>query len=78
MPLIKRIFDSVDYVNLMTYDYDSPEISGVAPISWVEANTVYFLKAAGEMANPSKLLIGLNWYGYVRKDGNSDAILGNR
>lgn len=76
--LIQRIFDSVDYINIMTYDYMSTEILGVAPISWVEANLVYILRLSGENANPAKLLMGLNWYGYDRTNGENNVILGNK
>uniref|UniRef100_A0A915DJ10 GH18 domain-containing protein n=1 Tax=Ditylenchus dipsaci TaxID=166011 RepID=A0A915DJ10_9BILA len=63
----------------LSFPYPAEEITGVAPIRWVEANIRYFLQIAeGNGLPPTKLLIGLNWYGYDRTGGGSDAIIGNK
>ncbi|KAI1723458.1 glycosyl hydrolases family 18 domain-containing protein [Ditylenchus destructor] len=77
--LIEKLLRSVDYINLMTYDFPSETITGVAPLQWIEANLRYFLDIAqAHDIDPSKLLLGLNWYGYDRTGGASNAILGQR
>lgn len=61
--LIEKLLRSVDYINLMTYDFPSETITGVAPLQWIEANLRYFLDIAqAHDIDPSKLLLGLNWY----------------
>lgn len=57
----------------MTYDYTGPEAGPVAPIDWSLANLNYMIQNGFE---PSKILFGLNWYGYDRTGGDARAILG--
>ena len=47
----------------------------MAPLLWVEANLRHLIDGGME---PSKVLLGLNWYGYDRSGGRMDAILGKR
>ena len=55
-------------------------ISGVAPLPWVEANIRYFIEAAASEHEdgPAKIMMGLNFYGYDRTGGGSEAILGKK
>ena len=78
--VIKRLVSSVDFLNVMTYDFPNSEISGVAPLPWVEANIRYFIEAtASEQEDgPAKIMMGLNFYGYDRSGGGSEAILGKK
>ncbi|KAL3095471.1 hypothetical protein niasHT_026900 [Heterodera trifolii] len=81
--IMQRLLSAVDYVNLMTYDFPSSDASAVAPIDWVEANIRYAITAAGggedeEAATAAKILMGLNFYGYDRTNGQSTALLGNQ
>jgi len=51
----------------------------VAPINWVEANIRYFIGIIDEDGGgieTSKILLGLNFYGYDRSGGGTKAILG--
>lgn len=76
--IINRLLDAVDFVNVMTYDYPNPEISGVAPIDWVEANIEYLVQSSNKPDKSSKILMGLNFYGYDRTGGGMEAVLGKR
>ncbi|CAI5444313.1 unnamed protein product [Caenorhabditis angaria] len=60
-----------DYVQVMTYDYRSDTISGVAPYNWVENNLNY-------LGNGENLLLGINFYGYEFTKEGVDAIKGKR
>ncbi|KAH7713093.1 Protein C44C1.2 [Aphelenchoides avenae] len=73
--ILPRLSVAVDYINVMTYDFPSNEIAGVAPLPWVEANLRHLIDAG---VDPTKVLLGLNWYGYDRSGGRMDAILGKR
>jgi chitinase domain-containing protein 1 len=73
--IMGKLAEQVDYVNVMTYDYPSSEISGVAPVPWVEANIRFAIES---VADASKILLGLNFYGYDRTNGNMNAILGKQ
>ncbi|KAF7632584.1 hypothetical protein Mgra_00008031 [Meloidogyne graminicola] len=37
--IMNRLMSSIDYLNVMTYDYNSPQISGVAPYEWVKGKS---------------------------------------
>uniref|UniRef100_A0A183BN29 Chitinase domain-containing protein 1 n=1 Tax=Globodera pallida TaxID=36090 RepID=A0A183BN29_GLOPA len=78
--VVHRLLSAVDYINLMTYDFPNPEMAGVAPINWVEANLRYVINVAGGDDNwaAAKILMGLNFYGYDRGDGTNSAVLGSR
>lgn len=77
--LIEKLLRAVDHINLMTYDFPSETVTGVAPLQWVEANLRYFLDIAqAHNIDSTKLLLGLNWYGYDRTGGDSNAILGQK
>ncbi|KAK6032734.1 hypothetical protein OSTOST_01073 [Ostertagia ostertagi] len=47
---------------IMTYDYRSDEITGVAPYSWVEQSLAAVLEHSPELSK--YVMIGLNHYGY--------------
>ncbi|TKR81018.1 hypothetical protein L596_014966 [Steinernema carpocapsae] len=72
---LEKLVRKVDYVNVMTYDFPSAKPSGVAPYDWVLANLEWIIKAGVE---PSKILIGINFYGYDRTNGRMDAVTANR
>uniref|UniRef100_A0A1I8BNW7 Chitinase domain-containing protein 1 n=1 Tax=Meloidogyne hapla TaxID=6305 RepID=A0A1I8BNW7_MELHA len=77
--IMGRLMSSVDYLNVMTYDYSSPQISGVAPYEWVKANLQYFIDSSEEsIGSTSKILMGLNFYGYDRSGGASEAVLSKK
>ncbi|CAI5456745.1 unnamed protein product [Caenorhabditis angaria] len=62
-----------NYVQIMTYDYRSEQISGVAPYDWVE-NNLYYL-GNGRMP---RILLGINFYGYEFTQGNVEPMKGDR
>jgi GH18 family chitinase len=67
--------DSVDYLNLMTYDFGGSDAEGNAPIEWMLNNINLFTSHNPEHA--SRILIGLNYYGNC-KGKLTDTILGNK
>ncbi|MFH4974028.1 hypothetical protein AB6A40_000737 [Gnathostoma spinigerum] len=71
------LVDEVDYIHIMTYDYRSTaRFEGIAPISWVRSNLEVLLKESPVSA--TKLLMGLNFYGYEVKQNGLDAVTGDR
>ncbi|KAK6058251.1 adaptor complexe medium subunit family protein [Cooperia oncophora] len=54
--------DKIDYIQMMTYDYRSDDITGVAPYNWVEQSVAAVLEHAPDLSK--YLMIGLNHYGY--------------
>ncbi|XGW35396.1 hypothetical protein V3C99_018982 [Haemonchus contortus] len=62
----------VDYLQLMTYDYRSDDITGVAPYEWVEQSLVALLDHSPDLAK--YLMIGLNHYGYEFVDYSAQPI----
>ncbi|PIO74557.1 hypothetical protein TELCIR_03435 [Teladorsagia circumcincta] len=54
--------ENVDYIQIMTYDYRSDDITGVAPYNWVEQSLVAVLEHSPELGK--YVMIGLNHYGY--------------
>jgi len=58
----QQVVDDVDYLSLMTYDYSSPQRPGPnSPIKWVRKCVE---KLDPEGFHRSKILIGLNFYGF--------------
>lgn len=77
--VMRRLMSSVDYLNVMTYDYNSPQISGVAPYDWVKANLQYFIDSSEDyLESSTKILMGLNFYGYDRSGSSSEAVLSKK
>uniref|UniRef100_A0A183VBP2 Chitinase domain-containing protein 1 n=1 Tax=Toxocara canis TaxID=6265 RepID=A0A183VBP2_TOXCA len=52
----------VDYINIMLYDYHIDRAAGVAPIGWIQRNMEFLLRESPVSA--SKVLMGLNFYGF--------------
>jgi len=73
--IIPRIFEAVDYINLMTYDFGGTDAEGISPYPWIYNNIQMFLSENPDHA--SKLLIGLNYYGRCT-GAITDTILGNK
>uniref|UniRef100_A0AC35F6P4 GH18 domain-containing protein n=1 Tax=Panagrolaimus sp. PS1159 TaxID=55785 RepID=A0AC35F6P4_9BILA len=70
---LTELMENVDYLSLMTYDYPSETPGGVGPLHWIEQNLNYVLQATqGEHA--SKVLIGINFYGYIYKPTANPAL----
>lgn len=59
----EQLVDDVDAFSLMTYDFSSPQRPGPnSPLTWVR-NCVEKLVPHSDVAQRSKILIGLNFYG---------------
>ncbi|KAK6112600.1 Glycosyl hydrolases 18 family protein [Brugia pahangi] len=71
---LSRIINSVDFVNVMTYDYNSDHFVGVSPFEWIRRNLEYILSDSS--INSSKLLMGLNFYGYASQQTTVKAVIG--
>uniref|UniRef100_A0A914XWJ5 Chitinase domain-containing protein 1 n=1 Tax=Panagrolaimus superbus TaxID=310955 RepID=A0A914XWJ5_9BILA len=70
---LAELLENVDYLSLMTYDYPSETPAGVGPLHWIENNLNYVLQTTqGEYA--SKVLIGINFYGYLYKPNATPAL----
>ncbi|KAM3728364.1 Chitinase domain-containing protein [Dirofilaria immitis] len=69
-----KIINNVDYVNVMTYDYNSDHFIGVSPFEWIQHNLEYILSESS--INSSKLLMGLNFYGYASQQATIKAVVG--
>lgn len=70
-----RIGNSVDYINLMAYDYITDfNFFPISPIYWVEAN----INLLRDFVPEHKILLGLNWYGreFSLVNKHSKVILG--
>uniref|UniRef100_A0A7E4V360 Chitinase domain-containing protein 1 n=1 Tax=Panagrellus redivivus TaxID=6233 RepID=A0A7E4V360_PANRE len=61
---IQSLVRVIDYLSIMTYDYNSETPAGIGPLPWVEANLRYLLNLVGHQ-NAHKLLLGTNMYGYM-------------
>ncbi|KAI6192119.1 hypothetical protein M3Y97_00302000 [Aphelenchoides bicaudatus] len=73
--VIPRLFKAVDYLQLMSYDFNGNDAEGNAPLPWIRNNVHLLLFDNPQYA--SKVLIGLNYYGRCKGSSN-DAILGNK
>uniref|UniRef100_A0A915Q834 Chitinase domain-containing protein 1 n=1 Tax=Setaria digitata TaxID=48799 RepID=A0A915Q834_9BILA len=71
---LARIMNAVDYVNVMTYDFSSNHFVGVSPFEWIRHNLEYILSVSS--VNSSKLLVGINFYGYALHQTTTKAIIG--
>uniref|UniRef100_A0A1I8EJ88 Chitinase domain-containing protein 1 n=1 Tax=Wuchereria bancrofti TaxID=6293 RepID=A0A1I8EJ88_WUCBA len=71
---LARIINSVDFVNVMTYDYNSDHFVGVSPFEWIRRNLEYILSESS--ISSSKLLMGLNFYGYASQQTTIKAVIG--
>ncbi|KAL3990316.1 Glycosyl hydrolases 18 family protein [Acanthocheilonema viteae] len=71
---LARIIHNVDYVNVMTYDYSSDRFVGISPFEWIQRNFEYILSESS--INPSRLLMGLNFYGYASQQNTMKAVVG--
>ncbi|CAG9538269.1 unnamed protein product [Cercopithifilaria johnstoni] len=71
---LSRIIRDVDYVNVMTYDYSADRFVGVSPFEWVQRNFEYILSDSS--ISSSKLLMGLNFYGYASQQSAIKAVIG--
>ncbi|EJD75984.1 hypothetical protein LOAG_16981 [Loa loa] len=71
---LARIINDVDFVNVMTYDYNSNHFVGVSPFEWVQHNLEYILSEPS--ISSSKLLMGLNFYGYASQRATIKAVIG--
>uniref|UniRef100_A0A0R3RLF7 Chitinase domain-containing protein 1 n=1 Tax=Elaeophora elaphi TaxID=1147741 RepID=A0A0R3RLF7_9BILA len=71
---LAKLMNDVDYVNVMTYDYSSDRFVGVSPFEWIQQNFEYILSEPS--ISSSKLLMGLNFYGYASQQSTMKAIVG--
>ncbi|OZC04821.1 hypothetical protein X798_08186 [Onchocerca flexuosa] len=71
---LARIINNVNYVNVMTYDYSSDYFIGVSPVEWIQYNLEYILSESS--INSSKLLMGINFYGYASQQATMKAVIG--
>eukprot|EP01080_Neovahlkampfia_damariscottae_P000429 gene430-6842_t len=66
---LKHFSQYVTKFSLMTYDYSQNQMGPNSPLEWIKTCVKYF-------DNSSKLLIGLNFYGYDYSNIKVDTILG--
>ncbi|VDK71605.1 unnamed protein product [Cylicostephanus goldi] len=64
--------EKVDYIQLMTYDYASKDMLGVAPYDWVDRSVATILNKMPDIAG--QLMVGLNHYGYEYTGKNMQAV----
>ncbi|VDK33173.1 unnamed protein product [Gongylonema pulchrum] len=69
-----KLANHVNYINVMTYDYHFERFVGVAPFEWVRFNLEYVLSSSPGIA--SKILMGVNFYGYVNEQNTMKAVTG--
>ena len=87
---MRLLLPFVDYFSLMSYDYPSKTLSGVAPINWMRDNVEYLLQTPVDVANAEdvgeryvgqplshRVLMGLNLYGYgvIGASGRVEAVV---
>lgn len=74
---LSKLVSHVDAFSLMTYDYSRPGSPGPnSPVEWVEDCVVSLVPDLS--SSRSKILTGLNFYGYDFYSTEMDAILGNK
>ncbi|XP_038052010.1 chitinase domain-containing protein 1-like [Patiria miniata] len=74
----KTLYPVVDEFSLMTYDYSSAQSPGPnSPIDWVRS-CVKEIAPDNEADQRSKILLGLNFYGYDYGPQSAEAIIGPR
>uniref|UniRef100_A0A0M3IRF6 Chitinase domain-containing protein 1 n=1 Tax=Ascaris lumbricoides TaxID=6252 RepID=A0A0M3IRF6_ASCLU len=66
----------VDYINVMLYDYHTDRPAGVAPIEWIQRNMEFLLRESP--VSSSKVLLGLNFYGFEFTATKVEAITSSR
>ncbi|VDN05917.1 unnamed protein product [Thelazia callipaeda] len=71
---LAKVMESVDFVNVMTYDYHTNHFAGIAPFEWVHKNLEYIL--SDPLINPSKIFLGLNFYGYALEGTTLKTVVG--
>ncbi|KAK3914325.1 Chitinase domain-containing protein 1 [Frankliniella fusca] len=71
--------DTVTAFSIMTYDYSSGQRNPgpTSPVHWMK-ECVELIVPKNEDARRSKVLVGLNFYGYHFTSGGPEAILGNQ
>ncbi|CAB3410154.1 unnamed protein product [Caenorhabditis bovis] len=62
-----------DYLQIMTYDFRGPKLTGVAPFEWVESCLFYL-----DPKRSKKTLLGINWYGYEYTEKHMKPIIGDQ
>ncbi|VDM74926.1 unnamed protein product [Strongylus vulgaris] len=63
---------SLSYTQIMTYDYTSKDMLGVAPYDWVDHSIAAVLDRLPEVAG--QLMVGLNYYGYEYSGRSIEAV----
>uniref|UniRef100_A0A914ZVH4 Chitinase domain-containing protein 1 n=1 Tax=Parascaris univalens TaxID=6257 RepID=A0A914ZVH4_PARUN len=66
----------VDYINVMLYDYHTDRPAGVAPMEWIQRNMEFLLRDSP--VSSSKVLLGLNFYGFEFTSTKVEAITSSR
>uniref|UniRef100_A0AC35U346 Glyco_18 domain-containing protein n=1 Tax=Rhabditophanes sp. KR3021 TaxID=114890 RepID=A0AC35U346_9BILA len=69
-----RMAKAVDYVNLMTYDFNVQ--MSMAPIYWISENVEYLIGKKNAELSP-KLILGMNFYGTFYSQSEVKPILGH-
>lgn len=74
----EKLYDHVYAFSLMTYDYSSIQRPGAnAPLYWVREAIEHLVPGSNEAAKRSKILMGMNLYGYVYTPDGGHAIIAN-
>jgi len=75
---IQKLKDYVDSFVLMTYDYSSFQRPGAnSPINWVKKCVELLVPNSEDQETRSKILLGLNFYGYDFTPDGGKHVLGN-
>lgn len=72
------VADAVDRISLMSYDFPTTQVAPTAPIPWMNQSATYVLGSSwNNLADKytSKLLLGLNFYGYQYSRSGQEAKL---
>ena len=72
--------DSVDLFSIMTYDFTAAFSPGpTAPLFWIAETVMKLIPPNMRQGHDSKLMIGLNLYGYdFKKLGGKEALIGSK